>query len=490
MYDRRNTKQKWTIMKYIKDFDKMVLYADAVRKGMSDISDEALVDIQNNMQDLHIYKPRFNNKPNYVTIRNKVNQIVFYMFGYKLRKGSEYKIIMSPLGNLLLDNKDSKEYVKKIFFTMLYSMEFKHPFNKMSNEFKIHPYRVIFKLLLDERLEGKLYHDEVFYYVMYLKEINPDLYEKLVRDILEFRKKSPEEKYVLFKKDEWVVANALHEWNYATGMLQQAGIVIIKNDDNNQEHGILVHGNDGSGRRRYKLNYIVFNQDMLNFAKKMINNYPYYDDVIMGKEKYLQSESINQLYTFYPKELITELGLNGDEERKTFSILNITEEIDKYARNENNKTFDLFENILCDAFNLFSNVRANKIAKAGTTDIECIYYYDDENIKKFDVEAKARKIKLMEISAGRLRAHREQINSNYTIVVTPEYLPAVREDIKYTQTVLLLSGTLSNFLYQYSVKFGRNIDYKVIDDIIEGNQGTDITDKVNDYIYRYLGTNY
>lgn len=101
MYDRRNTKQKWTIMKYIKDFDKMVLYADAVRKGMSDISDEALVDIQNNMQDLHIYKPRFNNKPNYVTIRNKVNKIVFYMFGYKLKKGSEYKIIMSPLGNLL-----------------------------------------------------------------------------------------------------------------------------------------------------------------------------------------------------------------------------------------------------------------------------------------------------------------------------------------------------------------------------------------------------
>lgn len=490
MYNRSSTKEKWTIMKYIKDFDKMVIYADAVRNGMADISDEALENIQDNMQDLNIYRPRFN-KPNYVTIRNKVNQVVFYMFGYKLRQNKEYKIVMSPLGNLLLDNRNNKEYVKKIYFTMLYSMEFSHPFNKMSNEFRIYPYRVIFKLLTDERLEGKLYHDEVFYYVMYLKKINKESYEILVNDILNFRKLSAIEKYTLFKKDEWVVANALHEWNYATGMLQKAGIVKIKNDDDNENHGILVHGNDGSGRRKYLLNYISFvDENMKRFANKMASQYSYCDEILQGNEEYMRSEYISKMYTFYPKELIDELGLNSEAEEKIYSILNITDRIDKYSRNEGNNTFNLFEDILKDAFNLFANVRAEKIAKSGTTDIECIFYSNDINSKKFDVEAKARRVKLMEISAGRLRAHRELIKSNYTIVVTPEYLPAVKEDIKHTNTVILLSGTLSNFLYQYSVKYGREIDYKVIDDIIMRNLGKDITKEVNNYISSYLGTSF
>lgn len=490
MYNRTSTKEKWTIMKYIKDFDKMVIYADAVRKGFADISDDALENIQNNMQDLNIYRPRFS-KPNYVTIRNKVNQIVFYMFGYKLRKGKEYKIVMSPLGNLLLDNRKNKEYVSRIFFTMLYSMEFSHPFNKMSDEFKLYPYRLIFQLLVDERLEGKLFHDEVFYYVMFIKEINEEIYEKLIEDILAFRRLSPVEKYSLFKNDEWVIANALHEWNYATGMLEQSGIVRIKNDDNDENHGILVHGNNGSGRRKYKMNYITFiDENMKNFAIKMACKYNFSAQPLLGTDKYLRSEYISKMYTFYPKELIDELGLNSEEEEKIYSILNITELIDKYARNENNKTFNLFEDVLCDAFNLFSNVRAEKIAKAGTTDIECMYYMNDSSTKKFDVEAKARKVKLMEISAGRLRAHRELIGSNYTIVVTPEYLPMVRQDIKGTETVILLSGTLSNFLYQYSVKYGRNIDYKVIDEIACRNMGKDITQQINDFISSNLGTSF
>ncbi|WP_368240716.1 hypothetical protein [Clostridium paraputrificum] len=488
MYDRSSTKNKWTIMKYIKSFEKMISYADAVRQGMADISDEALELIQNNMQDLDIYHPRFK-KPNYVTIRNKVNQIVFYMFGYKFRKGKEYKIVMSPLGNLLLDNKDNNKFVPKIFLTMLYSMEFKHPFNKMSNEFRVYPYRIIFQLLLDERLDGKLYHDEVFYFVMYLKSINRDIYEKLIEDILEFREKTPEEKYQIFKKDEWVVANALHEWNYATGMMKQAGIVEIKNDDNEKNYGVLIHGDKDSGRRSYKLNYIRFNDEVRGLATKLSDSYPFDEEVLWGTDKYLRSEYINKIYTFYPKELIEELGIIGEEEERVYSILNITDQIDKYARNEDNKTFGLFEDVLCDAFNLFYNVRAEKIAKSGTTDIDCIYYMDNDKSKKFDVEAKARKVKLVEISAGRLRAHREEVGSNYTIVVTPEYLPAVKEDIKYSDTVIILSGTLSNFLYQYSVKYGREIDYKIIDDIVEKNRGKDITNYINEYISNYLATN-
>lgn len=486
MYDRSNTKCKWTIMKYIKDFDKMLLYADAVRHEMADISDEALDTIQEEMRSKNIYKPR-NSKSNVVTIRNKVNQIVFYMFGSKLRIGNEYKIVFSPLGNLLLDNRKNKEWVSKIFFSMLYSMEFKHPFNLMSNEFKIYPYRLIFKLLIDTRLEKKLYHDEVFYYVMFMKNIDEEKYEKLVKDICEFRNKDINEKVKLFRDDEHVIANALHEWNYATGILEQSGIIKIYNDDGNRSHATLVHGNN-SGKRKYKLDYIKLNDDIIKFAEIMADNYMYNEEIVRDNNKLLRSEYISKIYNFYPEELLDELGIK-DKQQEMHGILAITDLINEYAINKENKTFKQFEKILCDAFNLFKNVKAEVIAKAGTTDIECIYK-QDELIKKFDVEAKSTSMKLMQINSGRLKQHRNLIGSEYTIVVTPDYAPAVKYDIKDSNTVILLSRTLSNFIYQYTRKFGRSLDYKILDDIIQSNQGKDITNEVNNYIYTNLGTSY
>lgn len=489
-YDRSSTKNKWTIMKYIKDFNTMLLYADAVRHGMSDISDDALDSIQENMRIKNIYNPRTKcDESKIVTIRNKVNQIVFYMFGYKLKKGSEYKIVFSPLGNLLLDNRQNKIWVSKIFFSMLYSMQFKHPFNKMSKEFKIYPYRLVFTLLLDERLEGKLYHDEVFYYVMFLKDIDKESYEKLVLDILNFRKKTVEDKINMFKRDEAVVANALHEWNYTTGILTQANIVKIYNDDDNEKRAVLVHGKNGSGRRTYKLDYIKLTDEIIKFAKVMSDRYGY-DECVKGYfEDGLTSDYITQMYNFYPEELIDELGIRDEKQEQLHGILKITDLINEYAINENNNTYKKFENILCDAFNLFKNVNCEVMAKSGTTDIECIYK-QDSIYKKFDVEAKSTSNKLMQINAGRLNSHRKLIGSKYTIVVTPQYSPAVRGDIEGTNNVILLSSTLSNFIYQYSRKFGRELDYKLIDDIINENMGTDITYKLNDYIYTHLGTKY
>jgi hypothetical protein len=477
------------VMKYIKDFYQMVSYAYAVREGRADISDEALSSIQKDMVEKDVYHPRFG-KPSVHTIKFKVCQIVLYMFGYKISKSKEQRIVFSPLGNLLLDNIKEIKKVSRIFLSMLFSIQFAHPFNHMKSEFSIYPYRLIFTLLLDHRLKERLYHDEVFYYVMFVKKIDKISYEQLIKDILNFRQMSPTEKYNLFKINEHVLANALHEWNYATGMLEQAGIVIKKNDDNNNNYGVLVHGKGikKSGRRRYKLDYIIVNSDVKNFTDILVKNYPYYADLVdsSGKDKKMHSENIVQMYSFYPDELIKELGIETEEQRKISIILKITDRINEYARNEGNVHYRQFEEVLCEAFNLFKDVRAEIQAKSGTTDIECLYYPDAKPIIKFDVEAKSRKIKLQEISSGRLRSHREKIGSKYTVIVTPEYSQAVLEDIKYSDAVILLSRTLSNFLYQFMTKYGRNISYDIIHDIVENNLGVDITNKVNDYIYKYF----
>src|SRR5690606_39047709 len=108
--NRTSKRNKWTLMKYIKDFDLMVLYADYVRSGKADISFDALEEILKGLEIDSIYSPRFG-KPSVHTIFFKVCQIVYYMFGYKLKvKGNTAdRIVFSPLGNLLLDNKDDKK---------------------------------------------------------------------------------------------------------------------------------------------------------------------------------------------------------------------------------------------------------------------------------------------------------------------------------------------------------------------------------------------
>lgn len=487
--DRTSKKSKWTLMKYIKDFNLMVLYADAVRSGKADVSVDALKEILLGMELDNLYNPRFG-KPSVHTIQFKVCQIVYYMFGYKLKiKGNKVeKVVFSPLGNLLLDNKDDKKIVSRTFLCMLFAMPFSHPFNKMHKSFNIYPYRLIFKLLTDKRLDCKLNHDEVFYHVMFYKDIDNESYNELVNEILDFRKISSTEKYKLFTKKqnvEDVLANGLHEWNYASGVLQQAGILDWHQADDN--HGVLIHGG-GSGRRRYKSDSVKIKAEIFSFVSLLVSNYSYEEKPQdLTAKLQLNSEYVIQLYNFYPIELITELGIDNKEQEKIISILKITDDINLYAKNSIFGDAYKFEDVLCDAFNYFSDVEAEKHASAGTTDIECRYTPIDEADKKFDVEAKSTKNKLMNLSSGRLRHHREQIGSEYTIVVTPNYINAVLEDIKGTQTVLIRSGSFSNFLYQSISNKGREISYKPIDEIVLSNLGKDITEGINQYVYENFG---
>jgi hypothetical protein len=485
--NRTSKKNKWTLMKYIKDFNLMVLYADAVRNGKADVSDNALREILDGMEVDNLYHPRFG-KQSVHTIQFKVCQIVYYMFGYKLKvKGNKVeRIVFSPLGNLLLDNKDDKKIVSRTFLCMLLGMPFTHPFNKMHKSFNIYPFRLIFKLLTDKRLNYTLNHDEVFYHVMFYKDIDKKSYDDLVETILEFREISNTTKYNLFtkRKDvEDVLANALHEWNYASGVLQQAGIIDWHQADDN--HGVLIHGG-GSGRRRYKSDSVKIKAEIFDFVSLLVSKYSYAEKPQdLTTRLQLNSEYVIKLYNFYPTELINELGIADEEQEKIISILQITDDIKHYAKNTNAGDAYRFEDVLCDAFNYFNDVTAEKHAMAGTTDIECIYSPENAEEKKFDVEAKSTKNKLMQLSERRLEHHRTIIGSEYTI--TPAIAPVVLEDIRNSNTVIIRSSSFSNFLYQSISNIGREISYKPIDDIIIGNTGKDITDNINQYVYENFG---
>lgn len=493
LYNHSSAKNKWTIMMYMRNFDLMATYAYALRSS-NELSEDNIDGILYKMEEDGIYRPR--NGGSTFTGQFKSIQIAWYMFGYynKSRgRNEEKKMVFSPLGNLLLDNLKEQDKVSKIFATMLFGNGFRQPFSQMDERFNIYAFRLIFKLLRDPRLEGRLYNDEVFYYAMFMKTIEETLYEELVADILQLRSKNPYEKLAEFKQNERVIGLACHEWRYATGMLESAGIVNVLNDNSDRTIGELTYGNiNRFGRpnavRRYTEDYIVLRPELFQLVDRLLENYPYYyrpypeDEV----DKKFNSSIVIEMYSFYPPELLEEIGMDTEDDRAISDMLKIANNVNYYSHEETD-TGKNFEFALEDAFNMFVDVDAERVGGSGKVDIECIYNMDNSRCKKFDIEAKATTRKLLQVNSRRLKTHRLLVGSKYSMIVTPNFAVGVLRDIHGEDSVIIKSATLANYFYQYIVKNGRNISYNMLDEIVSSNIGGDITDAVNAYVYSNFG---
>ena len=510
-YNRESSKEKWTIMQYLRDFDLMTAFAYALRESPTELSVENLLDIMGQLEEKGIYKPTSKKPQKGEKAEKNINtalfrsvQIAWYMFGYydkNSNRRKQKKFVFSPLGNLLLDNIEDKAKTSKIFLTMLFSLAFRQQFSMMNRQFNLYPYRLLFQLLKDPRLEGKLYSDEATYLLMFTKTVDKQIYEDLVEDILEVRRMTPKAKYELFKQNEGVMALAIQEWKYACGMLQSANIVdwvVPKESIGSLAQGETTkrHAKNPT-KRAYKMDYISVRSDIDAYLAKLLSNYSY--DVIPytveEQESGFEKDIIFRLYNFYPTELLVELGMPTDKERKLTAMLTQVDIINEYAYN---KYMDLtgtgFEYVLKDAFNLFADVEAEKIGGAGKTDIECLYIMPKAK-KKFDVEAKSRNKKLSEINPRRLREHREAVKSKYTLIIAPSFALGVKADIEKEPAVLIESNVLSQYLYQYICAEAKRdsdsilISYKDLDEMVLDNLGKDLTPALREFIFEKYGHN-
>ncbi|EQC68793.1 Type II restriction enzyme HgAI (Endonuclease HgAI) [Streptococcus sp. HSISB1] len=270
---------------------------------------------------------------------------------------------------------------------MLAGIQFPHPSSQPSETFELFPFRLIFKLLLDERLEGKLFNFEVYQYLIYLDTINLQIYEKLVEDILKSRKISDSEKFDILKSNEESIVKSVYEWEYyVLKLLTSQGILINNLGD---DLGKLYHPtkslNTKKTGRKVTSGSFTLNPELKSYISKLIEKYSVYDKVLkLNDEKRQTSDIVKEIYAFYPEILLEELGLSStgiDNE-----IIKLPKLIEKYSLNEDGKTYNQFEDILEDAFNLFYNVEAQKLSGPGRTDIECMYLSLHE---KFSVEAKS-----------------------------------------------------------------------------------------------------
>ncbi len=453
----------------------------------NNISDEEKHRMQDRLALIGLYKTRNPQEKPLDAINHRINTLQYWMFGYKHKVGRELKFIFSPLGNLFLKHIEDENKLQKIFITMLFAMQFPHPGSCTPHKFNLYLFRLIFKLMLDSRLNGKLYNQEYECILAFIETINPKSYEMLVQDILNMRSKSNDELSLILKGKEHTYVNNVHEWETFTQTLfEQIGL--IKKHEGDLLCKLYHPSKDGSKSqptgRNVTRSYITLNPALISFISLLLENYSY-DDIPLSlkDEERLEIDIVKEIYSFYPKELLKEIG---EFDPVIDELLKLPKLIDQYASNEEHGDCYKFEETLTEGFNMFYNVDAKWRGGAGNTDIECLYEHISRK-KKFAVDGKSTAHKLSSLNAGRLRVHREKIGGKYTIVITPKYVPAVKQDIYNEPIVIITSSTFSEYLYNCISHNVRDIDYTDFDEIIMNNLGTDVSKQISDLTLEKFG---
>lgn len=469
-------RKKWILYKHISNYEIVKAVAlDVKNSCKTEISNVERARMQERLAALDMYKARNPKAKPLDAINHRINTLEYYMFGYEDDTNGK-KFMFSPLGNLFLKYVNDEEKLVKIFTTMLFAIQFQHPASGTDKEFQLYPFRLIFRLLMDERLNGKLYNYEYAQILAFISAIDSEQYEILVEQLLNLRKKSLAEIKEIYKSDEHTYVNAVYEWEYYTcKLLSSAGILDVKKGDPICKlfHPMKTGSKSPRTGRTARNGYVMLKESIMPYVSKLLSTYSFTQTPLkLDDPERMKLDVIKEIYNFYPSVLMEEIG-EGDE---LSSLLELPKLIETYSNNPDNDAAYLFEEVLAEGFDMFYNLETKRIGGAGHTDIECLYI---TKRKKFAVESKSTANKLIGINVGRLREHREEIGGEYTIVITPRYVPAARRDIKGTQIVIILASTFAEYLYNHIFHDLREIDYEDFDSIITQHLGEDVSQLIS-----------
>lgn len=467
-------KTKWVLYRNFKDYELFKELAVYVKEECGNIgSNQSRYEMRDWLASINKYHTRHPKVRPLDSQHHKVRTLEYYMVGYDAGTGANRKFVFSPLGNLFVHYVNDEDKLSKVFATMMFAMQFTHPCNRIDPKIQIFPMRLLFQLMTDTRLGKKLYFIEYVRFVACLEKITPARYEKLVQKILEYRALPNDKQFALLKRKKHYSLACYYELDGFTSKLFESAGIFIRHEG--ETIGKLSHPHQKwavtkETKRSIKKGYITINESVEPFIIKMLSKYSCFEKPIrFDNPKMLRSDLVKQVYNFYPDILANELDEDNEFEK---SLLKLPQLIEEYANNPNNETALLFEDVLEEGFNMFCDVEANKIGGPGHTDVECLWITMS---KKFVVEAKATKTKLQLVNTQRLKEHRDEVGGQYTILITPRYVPAAKRDIRNTPIVIITAHTFSEYLYNHLYHDVRDLMYEDFDNIIKNHLGEDVS---------------
>jgi len=467
--------KKWILYRHTNNLD--IIKAVAVNLSTytkAGISLEEKSMLNERLRELLYYKERNPDLP-LDAINHKINTLAYFMFGHKSTVNGRKRFLFSPLGDLMIENFDNHLISSKIFLSQLFAIQFPHPHGGTDSEFSLYPYRLIFKLLRDPRLKYRLYSIEIATCLVFIKNIDETSFEILIKNILKLRMYNTDDWIKLLDSKKHAHVNSYYEWDYyQLKLFSSAGIIKIK-------EGEVIHKmNHGRNTvRTIRKTYFELTAEVVNFCDILLQKYsPYQKPLNLQDSTRLYSDVIKEVYSFYPSELLSEIGIETKDEIQ--NVIDLIKAINYHSENQEKDSPYEFERLLTKALNYFINIRAEWIGGAGKTDIECIF---TDNNYKFCVDAKSTSKKTSSLNSGRLRLHREKIGAGYTLIITPGYVPSVISDIKNEPITILLTSTFSEYFYKIVKAKNIENDYAEIHNLILNNPGTDISELVSELTF-------
>lgn len=516
---RREREHRWIFQKNVSSSTIIKAFVRVLNEERANVDYGG---IQQALRDQNIYRGRDSNG-SLSTMGVRFSQMCFYMFGYRAKDTKKHKtFVPSPMTLVTLkekekcdkkineirdeqgktDEKKEKEILEvenerdrrlqRCSLVNLYSMQFPHPYSRTPEDFKIYIGRLIVKLLLDERIEKRLYIDEMIWFLPFIETIDDHTYEELIKDICDYRKLTYEQKLEKFesvRNFNDVFANVTHEINYYfLKIFKGFNVFEIKKDDSHNGGKIFKfrHGNEDTYRtdaydsRKTVSGYVTLNENLINDAIKLNENFSAFSKptTMETEDIYSREDWLTAIYDTEPLSYLNCIEESVSNETEVYNVIQTMIHASKYGSHDGSE----FENSLKPFLELFGEmINVEIIGGAGNTDLLCALNDNNEHIYKMNVEAKTRNNGLEQINSQRLENHMRMNHSAFCVVIAPRFARGVSGDIRGHRIVTIRAEDFGTYCYKECLNKESGLaDFEPIHEIIEQNYGTDITDLVRE----------
>ena len=476
----RSKDNKWILQKNISSGELFDAFLSAMQDQQNKIDSTAL---REKLAEDDFYKGR-STEGSDSTLGVRLSEMCFYMYGYKM----DGEFIPSATTQLYLNNNIEKE---KLMLINFFSLQFPHPYSNTPNNFHLYIGRLILKLLLDERINNRIYIDEAIWFLPFIEEINETQYEDLVKEIINYRKLSYEDKEIKFEEVanfNDVFSNSLHEISYYFfRIFKNFNVLNLVSDKEHNEgklfkflHGTNSSRNDAFDSHQHNSGYVELNFELQNSAKGLLDKFPYYEKPITQADSLTKADWIRDLYEFNQLEYINEIIKSFSKNEAISTAIKDMVYSSKYGSRDGKE----FERNLKPVFELFREVRdVEIISGAGDTDLLCVVENEVEDLYKVNVDAKTSKNRTSSINPVRINNHIKKNGSKYCIIVSPKFSKGVNIDISDYNIVTIEAEVLANYCLKDCLSsIDGYCDYNILNTLIQNSIGSDISQYVDNII--------
>lgn len=198
---------------------------------------------------------------------------------------------------------------------------------------------------------------------------------------------------------------------------------------------------------------------------------------IDGVEIFTKEDWLTNLYQTEPLRYLACINTQVDRNSEITTIVNEMIRASKFGSRDGKE----FENALKPFIELFQEtVNVEILSGAGNTDLLCsMEELPSMNLYNMNLETKTRGTALEGVQTSRINKHLRKHGSRFCVIVAPRFARGVADDILGNQIITIRSEELGNYCYKECTKSRNGMDdFSSILEIIKGNMGKDITNKV------------